>query len=67
MKETCVALPKLCSYCDQKIPGNEFLEHASMCGSRTEKCQECSQYVRKADRIEHVTICETIRLSQQQE
>lgn len=41
----CNKKPKPCSFCENMIEFDNFLQHVNFCGSKTRKCEFCQRNV----------------------
>eukprot|EP00698_Gefionella_okellyi_P025039 TRINITY_DN903_c0_g1_i2.p1 TRINITY_DN903_c0_g1~~TRINITY_DN903_c0_g1_i2.p1 ORF type:complete len:499 (-),score=98.94 TRINITY_DN903_c0_g1_i2:1582-3078(-) len=57
----CEFQPRVCDFCELSYPQDQFIEHETVCGSRTERCTTCGVYVRLRDLQTHPQICQPPR------
>ena len=43
----CPKKPTLCDFCEAYFPANQFKEHSTICGNRTDQCPRCKDFIRK--------------------
>ena len=54
LAEACLHRQVSCDFCDLVLPLYNLLEHAEICGARTENCVKCLQLVRLRDMDDHI-------------
>ena len=62
LENECPKRKILCDYCMLKFDADKYEEHATPCGSRTDKCDKCGDYVRLRDFAVHLANnCATVQ------